>query len=241
MLEVRNPDKFLSHISRTHSVVRREILSLLPPVNRGQPPFPPDNPQKDRLVSCRIITGPLSSRLPTPVVLHAPALSDDEWGAGMLEGKTMVGVSRNGRVLVCTDWERALRSESDFVAVTSMIECEPGNSTDFDLGGWLSIHETPAGKRIICEIKNRIYILPLGVDGELTTELPVLVATTSLPALGVPVSFMGVYDDCIMSTFTIVGPEMEDSHGPDDATEDTPTWRITPTKIIRVLSLAPEL
>jgi hypothetical protein len=143
--------------------------------------------------------------------------------------------------MICTDWERALRGDADFAAVTSIVECEPSSGADFDFGGWLSIHKTPAGKRILCEIKNRIYILPLGAEGEVTTTLSVMVATTSLPSLGVPVSFMGVYDDCIMSTFTMVRPEIEAHEGENEESEEAPTWRITPTKIIRVLSFAPEL
>ncbi|KAH6655823.1 hypothetical protein BKA67DRAFT_561950 [Truncatella angustata] len=219
--------------------VRREIMASFPTNDPIHAPFPPKNPQKDRLVTCRILPGPLRSSLPIPVAVNGPALDDDDWGAGMLHGKTMAGVSRGGRILVCTDWERALRSESDFTAVTSMIECEPTTGADFDLGGWLSIHETPGGKRIIFEVKNRIYILSLDAMGEFSTVMPVLVATTSLPALGVPVSFMGVYDDCVMSTFTMIRPETEAVDDADD--EDTPAWRIVPTKIIRVLSFAPEL
>ncbi|KAI1846206.1 hypothetical protein JX266_007731 [Neoarthrinium moseri] len=222
-------------------LVRREILNLLPPTSTDQPPFPPDNPQNDRLVPCQILDGTLRSSFPVPAALNTPTLAEDDWGAGMLNGKTMVGVSRGGRVLICRDWPRALRSEGDFVAVSSIVECEPSSGADFDLGGWLSIHETGDDKRIIFEIKNRIYILPISAVGGPIARLPVLVATTSLPALGVPVSFMGIYDDCIMSTFTMVRPEMTAPDEPEEDGDDSPTWRITPTKIIRVLSLAPEL
>lgn len=215
-------------------------MNLLPSVNQVQAPFPPTNPVKDRLVPCRIFPGPLRSSLLVPVAVHTPALSDDDWGAGMLDGKTMVGVSRGGRIMVCTDWERALRSDDNFAAVTSIIECEPSHGTDFDLGGWLSIHETAAGKRVIFEVKNRIYILPLRADGELMVKSPVLVATTSSPPLGVPVSFMGVYDDCIMSTFTMVRPEMAIPAEQVENDEEAPTWRMAPTKVIRVLSFAPD-
>lgn len=178
--------------------------------------------------------------------MHTPPISDDEWGAGMLDGNTMVGVSRGGRVVVCSDWQRALRGcpgADDLAAVTSIVECEPSNGAEFDLGGWLSIREIGGGgggKRVLFEIRNKIYILTLDADAAITTAAPVLVATTSLPDLGVPVSFMGVYDDCIMSTFTMVRPTMEEPAGVDEHGEVIPTLRVTPTKIIRVLSFAPE-
>ncbi|KAK9768986.1 hypothetical protein AB5N19_13415 [Seiridium cardinale] len=226
--------------SSDFALIRREILRLVPPNDEDQGPFPPKNPKKDRLTPCRVLPGPLRSGQAVPIAIHTPPLVNDDWGAGMLNGKTMVGVSRGGRVIVCADWERAFRSEADFAAVTAIIECESGDGADFDLGGWLSIHETPAGKRVIFEIKHRIYILPLGPEGDVITTLPVLVATTSLPSLGVPVSFMGVYDDCIMSTFTMVRPEVNGREVPNENGEEAPTWRITPTKIIRVLSFAPE-
>lgn len=215
-------------------------MNLLPSGNNTlQPPFPPMDALKDRLIPCHIGSGPLRAQLPIPVALDTPALRDDDWGAGMLDGKTMVGVSRGGRFIICKDWECALRSDDDFVALTSIIECEPSTVSDFELGGWLSIHETPAGKRVIFEVKNRIYILRLGPDGDLMLTSPVLVATTSSPALGVPVSFMGIYDDCIMSTFTMVRPEVGTPAGAAENDEDDPAWRMTLTKIIRVLSFAP--
>ncbi|ETS81120.1 hypothetical protein PFICI_06122 [Pestalotiopsis fici W106-1] len=222
------------------AMVRREILRLVPSDDQDHAPFPPRTPQQDRLTPCRIIPGALRSGQPIPAAVHTPPISDDEWGAGMLDGNTMVGVSRGGRVVVCSDWERALRSDADLAAVTSIIECEPSNGAEFDLGGWLSISETAGGKRVLFEIRNKIYILTLDANAAITTEAPVLVATTSLPDLGVPVSFMGVYDDCIMSTFTMVRPTMEDSAGVDEHGEIIPTLRVTPTKIIRVLSFAPE-
>lgn len=221
--------------------VRREIMGLIPSNDHHHAPFPPQNPQTDRLVSCRILRGPLRSNHPVPIAVHTPAMADDDWGAAMLNGKTMVGVSRGGRIMVCTDWERALRSEDDFAAVTSLIECEPSTGADFDLGGWLSIHKTPAGKRILLEIKNRIYILRLDPQDLLDIKLPILVATTSSPSLGVPVSFMGVYDDCIMSTFTMVRPHMDIPDEDDVNEEGYPNLRVVPTKLIRVLTVAPEL
>lgn len=176
-----------------------------------------------------------------PVAVHTPALVDDDWGAGMLNGKTMIGISRGGRMMICADWERAIRGEDDFAAVTTIIECEPYASADFDLGGWLSINETPAGKRILFEIKNRIYILRLDAEGRPDIAAPIMVATTSSPALGVPVSFMGVYDDCIMSTFTIVRPQISATDGRDENDERYPNMRVVPFKLIRILSFAPEI
>lgn len=235
MFHIKHPSPGRSDFT----MIRHEILRLVPPGDEVIHPFPPRTPQKDRLVSSQIIPGSLMAGSPIPAAVHTPRMSDDEWGAGMLDGNIMVGVSRGGRVVVCSDWERALRSEADLAAVTSIIECEPSNGAEFDLGGWLSIHETAGGRRVLFEIKNKIYIMRLKENATVDLQAPVLITTTSLPDLGVPVSFMGVYDDCIMSTFTMVRPTMDEQAGVDEDGHIIPTLRVTPTKIIRVLSFAP--
>ncbi|ROV92977.1 hypothetical protein VMCG_08975 [Cytospora schulzeri] len=145
-----------------------------------------------------------------------PPISEDEWGAGMLKGNTMVGVSRGGRLVVCWDWRRALRSAQDFVSVTAVVECEPSGDSNFDLGGWLSINETVAGKRVMFEVKERIYFLSLGEEGRLVMGTSAFAVAPSIaPQITVPVSFMAVYDDCLMSTFATLGMELEDDEEAD--------------------------
>ncbi|CAJ2504141.1 Uu.00g115350.m01.CDS01 [Anthostomella pinea] len=172
-------------------------------------------------------------------------LERDEWGAGMLNGKTMVGVSRGGRLVICADWPQALRSEEDFASVTSIVECDPGGDS-FDLGGWLHIHDTVGGKRIIFEVKDSVYILSLDGEGRLDVNRPALsVPTCSTPELAVPVSFMGIYDDCIMSTFTTLGTDPVDETSDDDDSDAAENGRALarhfPTKAIRAISFAPEI
>ncbi|KAH9888732.1 hypothetical protein F4778DRAFT_407293 [Xylariomycetidae sp. FL2044] len=163
----------------------------------------------------------------------------DEWGAGMLNGDTFVGISRGGRIIICSDWRRALRSEADFVAVSAVVECH-GDTGTFDIGGWLHIHETIAGKRVIFESKERIYILALDCHGNLDLAQPALNATTGgpTPLAPVPVSFMGCYDDCIMSTYKTLrrGSSREAGVGEFPNPETT----FVNTKAIRVLNFSPE-
>ncbi|KAI0019983.1 hypothetical protein F4780DRAFT_743992 [Xylariomycetidae sp. FL0641] len=190
----------------------------------------------------RVFHGPRHSPSSTSVTLVGSSLRDDEWGAGMVHGKTMVGVSRGGRLMVCGDWPRALKSEEDLAAVTSIVECEPNGDT-FELGGWLHIHETPGGKRVIFEIKDFMYILALTDEGEVDTDVPAFAASTcSTPNFAIPISFMGVYDDCIMSTFTTLGiAPVDPAMLGDQPGENIPRWRHFPTKAIRTLKFAPKI
>ncbi|KAI0475998.1 hypothetical protein GGR56DRAFT_446576 [Xylariaceae sp. FL0804] len=208
---------------------------------------------------------------------HPPpygSLWTDEWGAGMLSGDTMVGVSRSGRLIVVSDWRRALRSQDEFAAVSSVVECAASGDT-FDLGGWLHISETAGGKRVIFEVKDSIYILPLDAEGRLLVDSEgdgglgggggggggpsrppdaFAAPSCSRPELAVPVSFMGVYNDCIMSTFTSLGHEpvsrgAADGGDPGEVVDEdldpleaaNMPRRHFLTKAIRVLDFAPEL
>lgn len=207
--------------------------------------FEPQN-HRERLTPIDIQRGHLSSHRrpvdPEAEAQHAiPPINEDEWGAGMLKGDTMVGVSRGGRLIVCWDWRRALRSAQDLASVTAVVECEPSGDSNFDLGGWLSIHETVAGKRVIFEVKERIYFLSLGEEGRLIMGKPAFAVAPSIaPQITVPVSFMAIYDDCLMSTFATLGMELEDEEDGDQ--EGQPgRERYFPTKAIRVLCLAPDL
>ncbi|KAI1339176.1 hypothetical protein F5Y15DRAFT_383362 [Xylariaceae sp. FL0016] len=193
-----------------------------------------------------IENGPLNDTVEGSEVPVLRKLDHDEWGAGMVNGNTMVGFSRDGRLVLCSDWRRALRSQEDFTAVTCVIECDPGGDS-FDLGGWLHLHETVSGKRIIFEIKDSIYILSLNANGKLDITKPGFAAPTcSRSELAVPVSFMGVYDDCIMNTFTSLGVDSIDSGWTEDddlldLVGSDATRRHFLTKAIRTLNLAPEL
>ncbi|KKY37068.1 hypothetical protein UCDDA912_g02971 [Diaporthe ampelina] len=211
-------------------------------------PFGPQN-NAERLTPMTVGRGPLTWDLrrasPDEEALHIiPALDDDEWGAGMLNGNTMVGVSRGGRLLVCWDWHRAVHRPQDLALIAAVVECEPSGQRSFDLGGWLSIHETVGGKRVLFEVKERIYVLSLGEEGKFDLARPAFAVAQSIaPQITVPVSFMGLYDDCFMSTFTTLGMELEDDgdEGPEDQLEPPRRERYFPTKAVRVMCLAPDV
>ncbi|KAJ0114358.1 hypothetical protein J7T55_010747 [Diaporthe amygdali] len=212
-------------------------------------PFGPQN-NAERLTPMAVGQGPLTCELrradPEAEAQHLiPPIDEDEWGAGMLNGNTMAGVSRGGRLLVCWDWQRALSHPQDLSSFTAVIECEPSGDRSFDLGGWLSIHETVGGKRVLFEVKERIYMLSLGEDGRFELGRPAFAVAQSIaPQITVPVSFMAIYDDCIMSTFTTLGMELEedgDGDGPEEQLDPPRRERYFPTKAVRVLCLAPDV
>ncbi|KAK8065752.1 hypothetical protein PG997_012499 [Apiospora hydei] len=161
-------------------------------------------------------------------------LEQDEWGAGMLSGSFMVGVSRAGRIFLCSDWPALLADPESAAAsnCTAIIETvSEGDSDRFDMGGWLSIRNG----RILFEVDGRIYILT--VPTEPGAHLPSFLsesssgfAVASSPGLGLsrPVSFMAVWDDCISFTYCTIGWAVElDRLVP------------MPVKAVRVLSWSP--
>lgn len=162
--------------------------------------FPPRCPGKDRTAPLKVERG---EHPPRPGVNVLP-LEEDEWGAGMLNGDMFAGVSRGGRAFICSNWRRALKSEVDFKEVTASIECDSDGST-FDLGGWLAVRH----HKIMFETQDRAYIIGLNDDNTLKShdESPqrpsYAYATSSAAQLAVPVSFMGIYDDCVMTTYTV--------------------------------------
>lgn len=201
--------------------------------------YPPMYPGKERTTPLTIIQGPLPRQPGGESLL----LSDDEWGAGMLNGDMFVGVSRGGRVFICPDWRKALDDKAFLSSECTLIECDSDGST-FDLGGWLSVRN----HRVMVETQDRVYVIGLtdsnhaapSTDRASPTPQPSFAfATSSAAQLAVPVSFMAIYDDCIMSTYTTLRYrqrlEVEVAGEPQTRT------RILPTKIIRVLSLAPDL
>jgi hypothetical protein len=132
-----HPDRFASDASNIVDIIGGGILST----QTGLPFGPQNNTEK--LTPMAIGQGPLTRDLRRNVgedgLLAIPPLDEDEWGAGMLNGKTFVGISRGGRLLVCWDWQQALGRPQDLALVAATIECEPSGDRSFDLGGWLSI------------------------------------------------------------------------------------------------------
>ncbi|KAM0720225.1 hypothetical protein Q7P37_004361 [Cladosporium fusiforme] len=203
---------------------------------RASDAYPPKFPGKDRTATLKVEKG---SHPPRPGVIETP-LHDDEWGAGMLRGNLFVGVSRGGRVFICSDWRKALASSASFREVTANIETDSDGST-FDLGGWLAIRD----HRIMFETQDRAYIVGLNDDDTVKAqdENPQrpshAYATSSASQLAVPVSFMGIYDDCVMTTYTTLRERQRLEVEIGGQTE--PRTRILPTKVIRILSFAPDL
>ncbi|GKZ68534.1 hypothetical protein AnigIFM60653_003468 [Aspergillus niger] len=193
-------------------------------------------PRKDCLVPIELSKGPL----PPPTDFEHVRHGDDEWGAGMLHGDLFVGFSRAGRVFVCSNWRKALQNERAISEHGSLIECESDGS-NFDLGGWLSVRN----HRVMFEIQDRIYVVALDDENKIQdvnkpARASYSLLTSSVPQLAVPVSFMALYDDAIMTTYTTLGFRQHNSDVPDDEQDEGPA-RIFPTKAIRIVSLAPDL
>lgn len=122
----------------------------------------------------------------------------------MLDGHLMAGISRGGRVFVCPEWREALTSDEAFAARAYIVECVTADMT-FDLGGWLSVRN----HRIMFEIQDQVYVLGLTDsdqvkgDGQSAVRPSFAFATSLEARLAVPISFMSLYDDCIMCTYTV--------------------------------------
>ncbi|KAK8063874.1 hypothetical protein PG996_008526 [Apiospora saccharicola] len=179
---------------------------------------------------------PEKGRHPNHNDLHVSEvpLEQDEWGAGMLAGSFLVGVSRAGRIFLCSDWPALLADPASAATsnCTAIIETvSEGDSDRFDMGGWLSVRNG----RVCFEVDGRIYILT--VPTEPGAHLPAFLAESSngfavasSPGLGLsrPVSFMAVWDDCISFTYCTIGWAVElDRLIP------------MPVKAVRVLSWSP--
>jgi len=77
------------------------------------------------------------------------------------------------------------------------------------LGGWLSARN----HRIMFEIQNRVYVVALSREnrisvGDEAEEVGPSYSflTSSAPQLAVPVSFMALFDDAIMTTYAVSSP-----------------------------------
>jgi hypothetical protein len=169
-------------------------------IGRASDAYPPQFPGKDRTIPIHVKKG----KHPPRTGVQPLSLEDDEWGAGMLDGDLFAGVSRGGRVFICSNWPKALASATSFEQVTANLECDSDGST-FDLGGWLAIRD----QKLMFETQDRAYIVGLDDDNTLKAhdENPqrpsYAYATSSAAQLAVPVSFMGIYDDCVMATYTV--------------------------------------
>ncbi|KAJ5143906.1 uncharacterized protein N7515_002693 [Penicillium bovifimosum] len=198
--------------------------------SRRPPHALPGGLQEDCLVPIQVNKGPL----PIFAMQHIRHEHDD-WGAGMLDGNLFVGISRGGRVFICSDFRKALRDEASLVAHSSIVECYSDVSS-FDLGGWLSVRN----HRVMFESEDRVYILALddnnrvqNVDNPPRASYSLLTSTAR--ELAVPVSYMALADDAIMTTYTTFGQRTIDA-------QDEPRHRrVFPTKVIRIVSLAPVL
>lgn len=156
-------------------------------------------PRRDCLVPIELAKGPL----PPPTDAGHVRGGEDEWGAGMLQGNLFVGFSRAGRVFVCSNWRRALHGQSSLAEHSSILECESDGSS-FDLGGWLSVRN----HRLMFEIQDRVFVVALDENNKIQdVERPARASysllTSSVPRLAVPVSFMALYDDAIITTYTV--------------------------------------
>ncbi|KAL5045999.1 hypothetical protein BDW71DRAFT_182595 [Aspergillus fruticulosus] len=195
-------------------------------------------PSTEHLVPIKLEKGPL----PPPDDPGHVRNGEDEWGAGMLDGDLFVGVSRAGRVFVCSDWRKAIHSQDSLASCSAIIECESDGSTH-DLGGWLSVRN----HRLMFEVQERVYVVALDdknriQDIDNPTRASYSLITCSTPQLTVPVSFMALFDDAIMSIYTTLGRRQPppDIPGVGDPGDQGGPIRIFPTKTIRILSLAPD-
>lgn len=195
---------------------------------RGLQPL--DDGRSGHTVPLKVLDG----RLPLDDGEFMP-LDEDEFGAGMFSRTSdlFVGISRGGRVFICTDWRKAISSTSEFNKQTAIVECDSDGST-FDLGGWLSVKD----HRIMFEIQDRVYVLGLTENDRLdkTASRPSFAFASSLSQkLAVPISFMAMYDDCIMATYTTLRNRTRRLL----ARQPYRRLGVLPTKCIRVLSFAP--
>lgn len=182
----------ITHVKHKRPVEHDQPASV---ANMGPtvPPFPPSRSQPDRLIPLALEPGAHPTR-------HH-GLDDDEWGSGLLDGPVMVGLSRAGRVFICSDWRRALAGDYD--ETSSLIECETDPMV-FDLGGWLTVRH---GKAAV-EVDDCIYLIstsPRLGGGEQDMGKPSIWAmySTSIARFNQPVSFMGIYEDCFMQTYLV--------------------------------------
>ncbi|KAF2165322.1 hypothetical protein M409DRAFT_67191 [Zasmidium cellare ATCC 36951] len=240
-----------------------ENLGVLDPEQAGCEVFfarhPDKRPRRATALGMQDGMGKSARDRTTPLTVQAGSfpgddrvsLDEDEWGAGMLSGNLFVGVSRGGRLLVCPNWHKLCAEKNKKKNLIQIIDCDSDGSS-FDLGGWLSVRD----HRVMFEIQDLIYIIGLTDDDHVQASNPThqedegvllarpsfTTATSIKPQLANPVSFMGLYEDCIMSTYTTLHYRWRREEGEGGAPGPLRALnRIFQTKAVRVLSLAPEL
>lgn len=188
---IHHPERSSNSILSTGSA-----LSSIPSVDA----YPPKQPNRARLTPLDIVDGSFTEAGGDGS--WQPAI--DEWGAALLSGSLLVGTSRAGRVIVCPDWRAALKDPTYLEKQAAIIETQP-DTASFDIGGWLSVYDN----RVMFEVQDQVYVLALREDGTVpTTESPskrnsYSFLTSADTQLAVPVSFMELFDDCIMATYTV--------------------------------------
>lgn len=192
-------DKY--HISQHAPAPAHASKTLAEAMQRGPPhrPFPSQTACKDWLVPIEVAKGPLPQLHHPDRVRHG----ENDWGAGMLDGDLFVGVSRAGNVFVCSDWRKALRSPTDLAAVSSLLECD-GDEGMSDMGGWLAVRN----HRLMFEIQDRVYLVGLDDRNSLrhvnyAPRPSYSLLTSSMAEFALPVSFMMLCDDAIMTSYTV--------------------------------------
>jgi hypothetical protein len=136
---------------------------------------------------------------PHPARQDNASLGDDEWGAGLLDGDTMAGISRNGRVFICSNWREVL-SSGDYGSTSSITECQT-NRAAFDMCGWLSLRN---GK-VAVEVNDCVYLMNASPTKRGQEESrPIWAMRTSMDFRSrEAVSFMSIWDDCFMYTYVV--------------------------------------
>lgn len=179
----------IGHIS--HDSVSASLQQQSPRIaGPTVPPFPPEGPSTERVVPNELKPGPHPDR-------RNGSLEEDDWGAGLLDGDIMAGISRRGRVFICTNWRQVLSSSETekYDSNSSIIECET-NPVAFDLGGWLSLRH---GKLSV-EVNDCIYVI--STTSEQNSPIWAM-RTGSSPRSRAPVSFMAIWDDSFMYTYVV--------------------------------------
>lgn len=159
----------------------------------------PGTPPRESMVPIKIFKGPL----PPPEDQDHVRNGIDDWGAGMLQGDLFVGFSRAGRVFICSNFRKALQDRAGLEANSAILECET-DGRSFDLGGWLSIRN----HRIMFEIEDRVYVVALDDNDRIQnvenpTRASFSLLTNTPSEFDVPVSYMALADDAIMTTYTV--------------------------------------
>ena len=194
-----------------HSKSTGELMGKFPPENLSEENyFYAHHPKlqttslsalhNQHIQSIKLNKGILSENSTNRYRQPLPDLINDDWGAGMIDDHYFVGISRSGRLIICSDWQATLNDPSISNKTISILESETDDSR-FDLGGWLSIKHN----KVLFEVSDRIYILHLPSRGEILNEkFSPLIQTAPSNLYGqlpVPISYMSIHSDSIMSTY----------------------------------------